>query len=286
MEEIIEILMEEEDWDWDDLDDRGQPRKIRHTIPGSVRRRFHVFMVVYVDEFIHFFRSLPGIRKICIWSMWIAPFLLFFASLVWVAYSTWINLQYRQGSCVVEKLPREYSSVASISDLVEGNYTVRRTVPNTPERTEGFVQQPCHVVVPCDTMDYGKTSRPEDDRCVIFQSWKWGEEIDCFFHQDDVYGDQQKELFCVDLPNDMQKEGFTVVVAAGQLILFVTVNLFIRWRLTQEVEKDQAAIDEEEERAEELAEAKRIIEERDQRDNEDGMNKEESSSSSSSDDSD
>lgn len=269
------------DFDWDDLDDNGDPKPLKHRCPFSLRRGWHFFQAVYVDVFFVWVHGLPNCTQCFLTTLRVVPFLIFLAVLGWTGMSLWTNYQYQEGSCVVAQLPPQYDNVGGQSNLVSGVYTVRRTLPSTVTQTESYMLQTCEVRVPCDRMDYGQNGWPDDDRCVAFDSWKWRDKVRCFHRKDDLRGELGTELFCPNLPNDMQREFFSVVVASGQLLLFMIVNILVYARTRQETERDEAEIDFENDKAEEEAEAKRIIEERDKRDCEEGVVQESSSSSSS-----
>jgi len=50
--ELVDIFMEEEDFDWDNLDDAGNPTQASHLIPRPVRRYYQFFMMWYWDPFL------------------------------------------------------------------------------------------------------------------------------------------------------------------------------------------------------------------------------------------
>lgn len=120
-----------------------------------------------------------------------------------------MNFQYTDGDCTVLALPASFEIVGNTGNLepvVRGVYTVRRQYPASGTRFEGSVSQQCDVVVPCERVDYGASADADDDRCLDFETWKWGSPLACYHHKEDLFGDKAMRLYCIDLPSDMVKE--------------------------------------------------------------------------------
>merc|ERR1711974_474507 len=137
--------------------------------------------------------------------------------------SVWNNMQYEEGVCFVHSMPDDFTTTDEFASRVRGTYTVVRHFNPTPLRPEGTVTQNCKVSVDCEKKD-----DRDDSRCITFKSWKWEQQIPCFYSEDDFYGTKGKELFCNGLPSDLQTELFTVV-CAGIVLLFACGGYGLLW---------------------------------------------------------
>jgi len=176
--------------------------------------------------------------------------------------SLWKNLQYVEGDCIVEKLPDAFETVGKIDERVEAVYLIRRFFAATPTHHRGHVIQECTASVTCTQMDYGATNSYDDDRCVVFGAWKLGDQIDCYYHKDDYWGEKKIELYCLNLPSKMERETFTVAIASTINILICVILGVLRWYkndMKRQAELAAAALEKQE--MEEAA-AKKAIEEK------------------------
>jgi len=260
--ELVDIMEEEEAYDWDNCDDNGNPRRVTFIMPGRIRRGWKIFLLAYWDPLIEFIENLPSIWWIFRIFVRLLPTLLFLAALVRLGIAVWINWQYDEGDCVVEKLPGRYVNTGGMDDGVEGAYTVKRSFPPTEERIEGFVLQQCDVQVQCKELNFGETESKDDDRCVDFQTWEWGDKITCFYHNDDFYGTKQEKLYCLDRPSTLETEIFTVIIAGLVLALVLFLSGLFAYRRRQAELEDRQAREAMGNLEEETAEAKKTIEAR------------------------
>jgi len=260
--QIIDAMQEEEEYDWDNLDEEGNPARAVHVLPLSVRRNYRFFLLVYWDPFMDFLDHIPLLLKVIYRLIRALPFLAFMASLGWLSYSMWVNAQYRKGDCAVHKLPPEYITTGLIDERVEGTYWIERSYPATAEKVRGSVLQQCKVTVPCLTMDYGATNSYDDDRCVRFESWGWGDKIVCYYHKTDLHGEHGKEVYCLSLPSRLERETFTVIIAGILLLLSCLISGIYWWRKRDMVQQTAKAYKEAAAEEDEIAAAKQMIEER------------------------
>jgi len=260
--DMIEMILEEEDFDWDDLDENDNPRRVYHFTPDWLRWKYYYVLLVYWDPLFEIPQYMPSCFRIFRCLLGLTPVAAVAASAGWLIHSYWRNSQYTVGACIVESLPSRYENAGNMDPRVRGTYIVRRSYPPTPMRPEGFITQSCSVDVRCDKTDYGATSAKEDDRCVAFQAWNWGDQLDCFFHKDDIFGELGERLYCLQRPSDLEKEQITVILSSIILVMFILAVIIIDWRQRGRIEKD--ALDEEQKAIEdeELAEAKKAREER------------------------
>lgn len=263
LHEILDDVMEGEDFDWNDFDENHKPRKIFHVVPSSFRRKKHFFLMVYWDPLVEAVENLPACLGVFVKFLKCLPLFGFFASVLWLIRSWMVNLQYEVSSCEVEKLPSRFRPVDNMDPLVSGVYSVKRTYPPTARGPEGYIIEECEVVVDCDEVRYSQTGNNQDNVCMRFKAWSWGEKIDCFYNKDDFYGDKGLRLYCHSLPEELRQEQFTIVVSSAVLVLSWVIIAALWWR--RKKDKDQA--DQENEDAvaleAEVEDAKRIIEERD-----------------------
>jgi len=234
---LLDQIQEEEEFDWDNLDEQGNPTKNVFLMPTSVRRKYR-------------------------WFIRLLPLFALMATFAWFGVSLWRNLSYVEGDCKVQKLPKAYETIGSIDEHVQATYIVTRYYVSTPVRPAGHVIQECKAVVPCSKMDYGATNSYSDDRCVTFQSWKLGESITCYYDSNDYIGDKGTELVCLDLPSKMERETFTVAIVLVLNILICVVVGVYRWSQSDLKRQGDLAQAEQEAQAAEEAAAKKMIEEK------------------------
>merc|ERR1719313_2839099 len=180
---------------------------------------------------------------------------------LWFGINLYRNLQYVEGHCVVLHLPDRFETTGKIDEVVKARYIVERFFVASPQRHAGKIVQECHAAVPCSKMDYGATNSYDDDRCVVFQSWKLGDDIPCYYRSSDFWGDKGTQLSCLSLPSKMERETFTVAISVviNMLICFV-VGIF-KWH-QNDLRKQAEIAAQELANAEAMeAEAKRMIEE-------------------------
>jgi len=262
--EFVEAMMDDEAWDWEKLDDYGNPARKSFLVPAVVRWYFKFCICVYFDPFLDQLENLPSILTvISVVIRWI-PMGGWLASLGWFSYSSWINMQYNAGNCRVSEMPHGigFQTVGRTTPEVLGIYTVDRKYEPSGESVDGVVRQNCTVQVLCDVMSWGTTDSYDDDRCVEFQTWGWGDKLSCYYHQDDPQGWLSMELYCMNLPSTLEKEKFALIVTSVVLVLALSVTTLVFFRRRDmsrqmKLEQQEAAHE-----AEELAEAKRMIEER------------------------
>lgn len=262
MHEVVDALDDEEELDFDNLDEYGNPTENVRWFPRSLRHRWKFFLIVYWDPLVEFVERAPPIWNCIRCLLKILPVTFFLASVGWLGYSQYTNMQYEEGKCVVSALPKSFELLDTMESLVRGEYTVIRSFAPTPQQIEGTIEQKCHVTVSCKGVDYGATDARSDDRCVQFRTWSWGNKIECFYHKDDFYGTRGKQLYCLTLPSDLKREMLTCIIAGMVLFLSCFLVGIWTWRTRDMNKQAQLANAEHEREAQELAEAKRIIEAR------------------------
>eukprot|EP00928_Gymnodinium_smaydae_P045880 TRINITY_DN3053_c0_g3_i1.p1 TRINITY_DN3053_c0_g3~~TRINITY_DN3053_c0_g3_i1.p1 ORF type:complete len:606 (-),score=111.89 TRINITY_DN3053_c0_g3_i1:180-1796(-) len=217
--ELIKDADEEDKWDYDNLDEFGNPTEISHILPNFIRFRITLYTILYWNPLVDLYDRCPSITSLLSKALKTLPSLVFLVALGWFGLSYYQNMMYEVGECRVHSLPTSFSNVGGTGTRVVGEYVVERFYPPTEEYGAGSLLQPCDVEVGCVQMDYGTTSLRSDDRCVDFKTFKWDEELPCYFYYTDPNGKQNTKLYCIGLPSNLQREGFTVVIAGGILLL-------------------------------------------------------------------
>lgn len=263
MYDLVLVIEEEEDYDWDDLDEEGNPRPRRLLVPYFVRRAYRMAILVYWDPLVDLFYSLPSCASAIKMFFFFVPLMTFLACVGWLGYSGWRNMQYSKGDCEVEIRPVEFELPEEFANknppLVRGTYTIKRSFGPSVERPEGYVLQTCEVLVPCHQLDYGQSQGLEDDRCVDFESWNWADRITCFYYSSDLFGLNQERLYCLKKPSDLDRELFAVLITSLGFVFSVSIAGIFRWRQLDVARQDQVAAEAVARREEEEAEAKRKI---------------------------
>jgi len=260
--ESVAEVVDEEDQDWDNCDENGNPGKVRHIVPTSWRRKWRYFVIVYWSPILELLELIPWLLKLVKVFLRLLPLFAFLASLGWLGHSIWTNLQYLEDKCVVERLPPTFNTVGKMNPVVSARYTVSRHVPGDDTRIGHRITQECIVEVPCLGMDYGDTNLYDDDRCVTFESWAWGDPIACFYNNEDGDGTKNLELFCLHLPSKLEKETFTTAIAGVVLVASCLLTAISIYRSRDLLRQSKRAGAEAEAEEKEIAEAKRIIAER------------------------
>lgn len=259
--ELVNTLDEEEQNDTTNIDEFGNPVKADHTLPKGLRLRIRFYRVAYYAPLIDLFDRCPSTLRVLRTISLLVPLLGFLTAGGWLVYSIYWNSLYDEGACYVEVLPPAYEDTAEVESKVSGQYTVRRVYPPTSDRPGGSVLQECKVVVPCDKASYGSTGG-ESERCVIFRTWSLGEQMTCFYHQDDFYGDENMELFCLQRPSNLEREFFTLAIAGVILACTILICAVMAWRRRDYARQMKAAEAMAAKEAREFEEAKLKIEER------------------------
>jgi hypothetical protein len=261
---LIDTIEEEEEFDWENLDEHGNPAQNKFIFPRPVRRKYRIFVLIYFDPFVELLDNWPLFVKGVKWFIRFLPLFAMLGSFAWFGYNLWLNLQYVAGNCIVDKLPEVFNTVGKIDENVEATYIVQRFYAASPTRESGHVFQECVASVPCTEMDYGDSNSYDDDRCVVFQAWKLGDEIDCFYMNNDFWGDKGTELSCLTLPSKMERETFTVAIAVVVNVLICVILGVYRWHGNDlKRQADLASAEAASAEAEEAA-AKKLIEEKEQ----------------------
>jgi len=257
---LLDTIAEEEEFDWDNVDEMGNPAKVNFLVPKNIRRGYRFFMLVYWDPIRDLLDQWPLALKCIRMFIRLLPCFAFCGACVWFGLSFLKNIQYVEGNCIVHRLPDGFATEGLIDEEVHSTYLVKRYYLETPERPAGVIMQECRAVVPCAKMDYGATGGYDDDRCVTFQQWKLGDQIPCYYDQDDFWGEKGTELSCLNLPSKMERETFTVAIAGMLNILICVIIGVYRWH-NRDLHKqaDLAAAEQAAAEAEEAA-AKKAIE--------------------------
>eukprot|EP00930_Biecheleria_cincta_P033292 TRINITY_DN23057_c0_g1_i1.p1 TRINITY_DN23057_c0_g1~~TRINITY_DN23057_c0_g1_i1.p1 ORF type:complete len:769 (-),score=135.48 TRINITY_DN23057_c0_g1_i1:21-2327(-) len=240
LDAVLDRLEEDEVFDFQNLDENGMPTKQFHASPPWVRRKWRIFMFAYWDPIVE---HLPSIRSVLLASRWfilLVPCSLFVAASTWLTMSLIRNLEYIPGDCVIETLPLEFDIKNGITMMVTGRYTIRRFFEPSPERAGGMVIQQCNVAVECKNVNSGRGDTDGDDTCESFKMWAWKDPIECFYHRDDYFGENGRELYCLGRPSNLQQELFgTVVSGIGLMLTFLLVAIILyRRRATQRFKRD------------------------------------------------
>lgn len=259
---VIDTIEDEEEFDWDNLDESGNPAQNKFFFPKILRRRGRFCMLVYIDPLIELLDNWPLFVKGIRWLIRLMPLFAMLGSFAWFGYNLWRNLRYVPGECIVERLPLMFETTGKIDEMVTAGYIVRRMFVASPTRPAGSVIQECIANVPCSKMDYGATNAYDDDRCVVFQAWKLGDEIPCYYEQGDFWGDKGTELSCLSLPSKMERETFTVVIAVVINALICVILGIYKWRVRDLARQADLANSEAQKAEEEEAAAKKLIEEK------------------------
>jgi len=223
------MIMQEADFDWDDVDDDGNPRRVIHFIPESVRRAYQRCLIKYWDPIVMTIEAIPACLLATLRLGRFIPLLAVFASVGLLGYKHWINLQYEAGDCLVHGLPEKYVPTRGIEPKVSGMYTVLRKYRPSAGQPDGEVEQVCEVVVKCSLMDY-REAGPDDDLCVQFQQFQLSSKIECYHHKDDIDGGEGMKLYCLHLPSTLEEEQFTVVISVSVFILTTALHAIVWYR--------------------------------------------------------
>eukprot|EP00931_Biecheleriopsis_adriatica_P079870 TRINITY_DN5320_c0_g1_i1.p1 TRINITY_DN5320_c0_g1~~TRINITY_DN5320_c0_g1_i1.p1 ORF type:complete len:784 (-),score=164.92 TRINITY_DN5320_c0_g1_i1:187-2538(-) len=266
---VMSTIEEEEEFDFQNLDAFGMPKRRHHNTPLWLRRYWRVLIFAYWEPVIDLLPSVKKFFMVLRWLILLAPVCLFGAAGGWLLFSATYNMQFLDGECQIEKLPETFKTKKGIVTTVTGRYQVRRFYAPSPTETEGYVLSYCDVTVECKNEDLGRGDTAEDDRCDSFQMWAWQDSIECFYHQDDYFGDGGTELYCLGRPSNLQQEMFSFAVAGIILFVSLIVACLILYRssidrrhareVQEELEraKQQRAKDLEEQTKQEEAEAAR-----------------------------
>ena len=188
----------------------------------------------------------------------------FAVSSVMLVSSVMRNMEYIEGNCQIEALPDAFVTNKGVVTEVTGSYLIRRFYEASPERTEGFVLQPCEIRVPCEHEDIARTGFLEREKCDKFRIWAWRDPIVCYYHQDDEYGTAGHDLLCLSRPSDLQEEVFLVVIAGAAVlaaILLVVAVLVRRAMDKREARRFQEEFERQMEKEREEAEQREMEEE-------------------------
>jgi hypothetical protein len=264
---VLDKVEEEEAFDWDDLDDDGNPMPNSFWCPRLVRRGSRFCLLVYIDPFLELLAFLPEIHVVAKWTLRFLPLVGFCLAFGWFSLAIYKNWQYKQGDCTVEKLPEAYDTIGMIIEEVEAVYIVRRYFQATPDRAKGSKIQECKATVSCGEMEYSRSESNEHARCVAFESWKLGDGIECYYHQDDYWGDDDRELFCLGLPSKLERETFTLGVSFLLLCLSCFITGVVSWRKNDLKHQSELAQKELQRQAREAAAAKKRQEDQEAADN-------------------
>lgn len=258
-------IEEEEDYDWENLDEDGNPRRKYTKVRILLHRTLRLAILVYWDPVVEFVYSSPWLY----WSMkaftFVTPILVFLTALGWLGWSVWTNWQYTEGDCVVAERPVHFSLPPYYRQrnqpLVLGRYVMRRSYAGTVERPAGHVLQPCEVLQPCYELSHGPKfgGIHEPERCVKFRSWNWADPMTCYYHKDDFWGLKGEKLYCVDLPSTLDREFFACIISGLVMIFVMLIFAVVRYRQNAATRQQMRAAEEAARRAEEIAEHKRKL---------------------------
>jgi len=259
---VIDTIEEEEEFDWDNLDENGSPAQNKFFFPKILRRKGRFFILVYLNPLIELLDNWPLFVKGIRWLIRLMPLFAMFGAFAWFGYMLYRNLQFVPGECIVTRLPLMFETTGKIDEMVTAAYIVRRMYVASPTRPRGSIIQDCLAIVPCSKMDYGATNAYNDDRCVVFQAWKLGDKIPCYYEQDDFWGDKGTELSCLSLPSKMERESFTVAIAITINMLICVILGIYKWHKSDLNKQSDLATQEQAKAEAEEAEAKKKIEEK------------------------
>lgn len=249
---VLDVIADDEEFDWEDVDENGIPSKNKFLMPPGVRRRYRFFILVYWDPIVDVIDNVPLLLKAIKLFIRLLPVFGLIGACAWLGISLYRNFQYVEGRCIVEKLPTDFKTTGIIDEQVESWYVVKRFYDPMPSRHAGHVVQECKTSVPCTKMDYGESNSYDDDRCVTFQAWKLGDDLPCFYANDDYWGEEGTELYCLSLPSKMEREGFTVGIAGVINMLICVIRGVFSWhdndlaRQAKLAEREQANAEAEE----------------------------------------
>lgn len=230
LEKVLDLLQEEEEFDFENIDANGIPARRFHSSPAWVRRSVRIFLFAYWDPLLDFLPSAKSVLLAFRWLIVLVPIALFVAASMWLTTSLLQNLEYLPGDCFIETLPKKFEIKSGITRMVTGRYTIRRLYEPSSERAGGMVIQECSVAVECKNVNSGRGDTDGDDTCESFKMWAWKDPIECFYHQDDYFGDQKRELYCLGRPSNLQQELFGTGVSAVGVMITGLLVVIVLWR--------------------------------------------------------
>lgn len=255
--EMVEEEDEDDKFDYDNPDEFGNPMPVVHCVPKFIRVRYKVYLLLYYYPILDQLDKLPSCTSICLRMLRTVPTMGFIASLGFLGYSVWHNMQYEEGDCYVESMPDDFRSTGGFIHRVKGTYHVERFFEPTVQQAEGSMFLECEAVVDCEKEDHRST-----ERCVSFKTWAWGSHIECYYHKDDYYGNNGMRLYCLGRPSDLATEIFTVCIAGAIVVLVCVVDGIFIYRRRDFERQQRLASQEAEAAAMEIDAAKHEIEER------------------------
>lgn len=265
IQDLLDIMAEEEEYDWENLDEYGNPKRRSFLCPAKIRRNQRYVLIVYWDPLLDAVEYVPAmIRKFCRIFLF-TPFFGLIGATSWLGYSMYLNSVHVKSTCEIKAMPEGFETQGRIKIEVVGTYDVLRRYPPTTDRSMlgGIAEQSCEVRVPCESMSWGDSAAYSDDDCAEFATFNWGQQITCYFHQDDPAGWHGKRLYCLNQPSDLEQETFACLATLALVLLCVTVYLYIRWKRIQQEIEDEKYLSHMEKQAEEEKNARQSIESKD-----------------------
>lgn len=218
---------------------------------------------MYWDPFLDALEYIPVYMKHALQLLRCIPLFTFLAAATWFAYGFVLNMMHEESVCVIEALPEDFETEGNVNQQVVGIYEVSRKYPATADRLGGVDYTSCEIRVRCEEMSWGDRDEYSDDRCAVFQSYGWGERIACYFNIGDPDGSKGSRLYCVNQPTDLQKELFTLALAAVFFLFGASAFAYIQHRRITDKREEAAATEKAANDEAEINEAKRSVAEKD-----------------------
>lgn len=263
--EILDSIEEEEEFDWANLDEYGNPKRRTFLCPTQARRQFRYVLLMYWDPLLDLVEYVPAMVKYFCRIFLLTPFFVWVGAVVWLGYSLYLNSVHVESTCEIKEMPDSFETQGRVKIEVVGTYKVLRRYPPTNDRSmlAGIAEHSCEVRVPCDSMSWGDSAAYTDDDCAEFDAFNWGDQITCYFHQDDPAGWSDRRLYCLNPPSSLEQEFFafisTTIVLAGTATCFT----YVKYKRAQQRREDADFVHAQQQKEEEELEAKSAVEQKD-----------------------